>query len=314
MSRPPLRRGITIHDIPQSKEQSEETLLAHKELKEIKRQIALSPALRRKQSKRVLTRIEKLAPPVKSHSFQRDLIDTGVLFQQRSRYRRANAKITDIVTRGDVVPTLGEVIDNIYSTDSLIDIVQYATDQPDDAWNNTNVCCLVYSRGKVRPKALMVSYLICLEMLRKCTQDTILRSDNLLSRLLVVWSPPIIYNFHLSKKCAKTARRILLESLQHLQDSNIDFVQLLQTEIYNRDLQPDGTPVVVANLFLRHYIPQFRQQYSRSPETIGRVCILVQSYINGYWPEKLDKDIKHLQSSKRLSQAMNNALYLFKND
>ena len=310
MARPPLRRGITIHDIPQSRQQDQDLANAHNELREIKEHISCSPTLHRKESKRILKRINQLSPPIKSHSFQRDLVDTSTLLGSKSRYRRANVRIQKIIERGDIVPTLGEIINEICKTENIRTIVQFAVEQPADSWNNTNVNCLIYSGGSIRPRALMTSHLISEEIVQTESPDSVLRTDNLIARLLVAWSCPIVYTCKMSKRPVRTAKRILLEAFDHLLTTNIDYAQLLQKQIYSHGLQRDNVPIVLVNLFLRFYVPEFRQQYSRYPDTIGQVCVLIQSTINGHVS---NNNVDGIRASKRISSKLEHVIDLFKN-
>lgn len=313
MERPVLRRGITIHDIPQSRQQDSELASAQQQLWEIKDQINCSPTLHRKESKRILRRIEKLSPPIKSHSFQRDLVDTSILLESKSRYRKTNTKIQEIITRGHIIPTLGEIINQICKTEDLLTIVHFAVEQPADSWNNTSVNCLIYSGGQIRPRALMTTHLISEELLKTETSETVLRNDNLISKLIIAWSCPIIYISKMSKNPVRTAKRILLESFNHLLSNNIDYAQLLQKQIYSHNLQREDTPIVLVNLFLRFYIPEFRQQYSRYPDTIGKVCIIIQSIINGHTSNNVKNDIEQILLSKRVNIGLGRVIDLFKN-
>lgn len=314
MSRPPFRRTFTIHDIPQTREQNELSESAYTELSEIKHEISTSPKLRRKQSKRLIKKIENVSPKVKSHSFQKDLTDVSEMLKDKSRYRKTRMRIEELIKQGDVVPTLGEIISEICKTEDLPTIVEYAVSQSPDSWNKTNVRCLLYSRGRVRPRAMMTSYLISLELLKNETSDTVLRTDNLLTKLLVAWMPKIEFKSKMLKNYLRTCKRILLEIFRHLSTENIDYPQLLQKQIIDANLQGKGTPVVLINLVLRFYIPQFRQQYPYNPEMIGRICMTIQAFVNGHSPQKIRDDLILLNASKKLKKEFIRVQGLFTND
>ena len=314
MSRPPFRRAFTIHDIPQTREQTETLESAQAELSEIKHEISTSPKLRRKQSKRLIKKIENVSPTVKSHSFQKDLTNVSEMLKDKSRYRKTHTRIEELIKQGDVIPTLGEVINEICKTEDLPTIVEYAVTQLPDSWNKTNVRCLLYSRGRIRPRAMMTSYLISEKLLQEETADTVLRTDNLLTKLLVAWMSRIEFKSKMSKNYLRTCKRILLEIFRHLFEQNIDYPQLLQKQIIDKNLQGQGTPVVLINLVLRFYIPQFRQQYPYNPEMIGRICMTIQAYVNGHSPHKIKDDLKLLNESKKLKKEFIRVQGLFTND
>lgn len=314
MSRPPFRRTFTLQDIPQTREQADVLEVACAELLEIKREISTSPKLRRKQSKRLIKKIENVSPKVKSHSFQKDLTDVSEMLKDKSRYRKTCIRIEKLIKQGDVVPTLGEVINEICKTEDLPTIVEYVVNQSVNSWNKTAVRCLIYSRVRIRPRAMMTSYLISLELLQDETPDTVLRTDNLLTKLLVAWMPRIEYETKICKNYIRTTKRILLEIFKHLTIENIDYPQLLQKQIIDKNLQGQGTPVVLINLVLRFYIPQFRQQYPYNPEIMGRICMIIQAFVNGHTPHKIKNDLKLVNDSKKLKKEFINVKRLFINN
>lgn len=330
MSGPQFRRANTIHDLRiQTREQSEELVNAKNLLENIenkfqksnssplrKRKTPISPKITRKKSKLIIDQLEQGAPLVRSPGYQHDLDKLVDMLRGHSRFKDPQTlkRLKNLVSSAEeLVPTMTEMINVICDQEKVPEIVDYVVRQDPEIWSHQATYALIYDGKTPRPRGLITSYMICDALLEEETRETLLREENIISRLIGVWMQnPIKYNIKKGLK-RKIAYKMLKVSLLHLKKVNTDFHQNLQKQISEKELQPDGEPpIVYINIFLRYYVPQFKSQTKFDGSFKVSLCKLIQGYINGTTPTNVSlTDLAFLQDHHKLQKLSAEALKLF---